>query len=111
MRLDERKPAHLVSEGAGRYRVEGEMVFVTVMDLLRAGEEAFAAEERIRLDLGGVTRFNMAGLALVVEWLRFARRESKSLVISNPPHALMALADICETDGILKPVLVGSSGD
>jgi len=111
VRLDEKKSARLVPEGAGRYRIEGEMVFATVMDLLKAGEEAFAIEERIRLDLGGVTRFNMAGLALVVEWLRFARREGKRLVISNPPHTLMALADICETNEILKPMLAESAGD
>ena len=95
----------LVGEGAGRFRVEGEVVFGTVMHLLKESRELFKGEERVRLDLAGVERINSAGLALVIEWLREAHHDARTVEISNPPEGLLAMARICEAEDLLQPVL------
>ncbi|MGA7965019.1 MAG: STAS domain-containing protein [Gammaproteobacteria bacterium] len=97
--------ARLSSEGAGRFRLEGEVNFDTVMHLLHASHDLFEVEERVRLDFSGVERINSAGLALVIEWLREVRRESRTLEISNPPEGLMAMARICDVEDLIQKLL------
>ncbi|HEX5314492.1 MAG TPA: STAS domain-containing protein [Gammaproteobacteria bacterium] len=106
MRVGRAASARLIAEGEGRFRVEGEVVFATVMKLLEDGEAAFAGSSRIEIDLGGVTRINTAGLGLVIEWLRRARHEGQTITIRRPPATLLALAQICEAQTILGPVIV-----
>ncbi len=105
MKIDPGQRARLIPEGAGRFRLEGEVGFVTVMKLLEDSKEAFQREERIRLDMGGVDRINSAGLALVLEWVREARQEQRQLILSRPPPALMAIARICEVEDVLTAAL------
>jgi len=110
MRVNPEQRARLVSEGAGRFRLEGEVGFMTVMQLLEESRRLFAGEGRVRLDLSGVDRINSAGLSLVIEWLREAQRDGREIRISKPPSALMAIARICEVEDILSPAIVGAEG-
>ncbi|MGE0371222.1 MAG: lipid asymmetry maintenance protein MlaB [Gammaproteobacteria bacterium] len=82
--------------------VSGELNFATVPALLERGAALLAAGGgRIRLDLGGVTRADSAGLALLIEWLRLARSRRASLEIVNMPAQLRAIARVSGLDGIL----------
>lgn len=99
----------MTGEGAGRFQLEGEVGFGTVMHLLIESRALFEGEERVRLDFSGVERINSAGLALVIEWLRVAQHESKKLEISNPPAELLAMARICDVENLLQPVLAHSA--
>lgn len=82
--------------------VSGELNFSTVPALLERGAALFATGgDRIRLDLGGVTRADSAGLALLVEWLRIARRRHADIEIRNMPEQLRAIARVSGLDGIL----------
>lgn len=96
--------ARFVNEGAGRFSLEGEVGFGTVMDLLRESHTLFEHEERVRLNFSGVERINSAGLALIIEWMREARHASRILQISNPPEELLAMARICDVEDLLQPV-------
>lgn len=98
--------ARLSGEGAGRFQLEGEVGFGTVMHLLNESRALFEHEERVRLDFSGVERINSAGLALVIEWLRESRHESRTLEINNPPEELLAMARICDVEDLLRPVSV-----
>jgi phospholipid transport system transporter-binding protein len=105
MRIGREIKANLLAESGCRFRIEGEVVFFTVMKLLEESRELFADCKRIELDLAGVTRINTAGLGLVIEWLRWARHEGRVFSISHPPAALLSLARICEAEDIIAPVL------
>jgi len=100
--------ARFVHEGAGRFRLEGEVAFGTVMHLLHESRHQFEHEQRVRLDFAGVERINSAGLALVIEWMREAQRDGWTLEINNPPQELLAVARICDVEDILQSVLVSS---
>ncbi len=82
--------------------VHGELNFSTVPALLERGAALLAGGEGpVRLDLGGVTRADSAGLALLIEWLRIARRRRADLEIRNMPEQLRAIARVSGLDGIL----------
>lgn len=101
--------ARFVNEGAGRFRLEGEVGFGTVMHLLHESHSLFEPEKRVRLDLAGVERINSAGLALVIEWMREAHRGGWTLEISNEPEELLAVARICDVEHLLQDVLTQPS--
>jgi phospholipid transport system transporter-binding protein len=105
VRLNEAAEARLVADGEGRFYVEGDVIFVTVMRLLAESHALFADEQRIEVDLGRVGRINTAGLALIIEWLRRSRQEGRTFLIRRPPAALTALARICEAEEIISSSL------
>ncbi|MBK9132386.1 MAG: STAS domain-containing protein [Gammaproteobacteria bacterium] len=82
--------------------VNGELNFSTVPALLERGAALLAGRAgAVRLDLGGVTRADSAGLALLIEWLRVARRNRASIEIRNMPAQLRAIARVSGLDAIL----------
>ncbi len=93
--------AQLVSVGEGRFRVTGDLGFETVKALLASSREQFASAGQIEVDLAGVTHGDSAGLALLIEWLRFAQRSGKSIRYTGIPEQLRALARISEVDELL----------
>lgn len=89
------------SAGAGRFRVHGALSFDTAGRVLETSLVAFADEKRIELDLEGVAATDSAGLALLVEWVAWAHREHRKLILRHVPNQAMALARISEVDKLL----------
>lgn len=85
-----------------RVTVSGELSFASAPVLLEQGAALLAGHGgRIRLDLGGVTRADSAGLALLIEWLRIARRRQLAIEFRNIPPQLLAIARVSGLDRIL----------
>jgi phospholipid transport system transporter-binding protein len=78
---------------ADRMRLSGVVDFVTVISLEQQGEAWLReqAPQRCRLDLGGVSRCNSAGTALLLGWLRAAGSVGKELTIENVPGTLRGM--------------------
>lgn len=93
--------AQLASVGEGRFRVTGNLGFETVKALLAAGRRQFAGPEQIEVDLSGITHSDSAGLALLIEWLKFAQSAGKSIRYTGMPEQLRALARISEVEELL----------
>lgn len=86
----------------GVYTVRGEMVFDTVSALLEQGRAMFGAGgPALRLDLREVVRADSAGLALLLEWLKAARRGGQDIVFLNVPAQMLAMANISDLDQVL----------
>jgi len=90
--------AELAVEG-GRLRLAGVLELSTVAAVLEPGRRAIdgVTGERAVLDLSAVQRSDSAGLALVVDWLRTARRRGLDLAIEGTPRQL---ADIARVSGL-----------
>jgi phospholipid transport system transporter-binding protein len=94
--------ARIETRGRGRFAVSGELSFATVPALWTQSHAAFAGDsEAIDIDLSDVRRADSAGLALLVAWMRQARRAEKTVRFSHPPQQLLALAKANR----LEPVL------
>lgn len=88
--------------GDGRVRVDGDLDFDTVPRLLGSTAGMFAQPgPRLTVDLSGVHQTMSVGLALLVEWLRVARRADKSITFINVPPQLLAMARVSGLETIL----------
>jgi phospholipid transport system transporter-binding protein len=76
----------------GSYRLEGALDFATVPSLWRESQASFATGASLEVDLGGVTRADSAGLALMLEWHRTARGSGGGVRFRNLPAQLRAIA-------------------
>ncbi len=95
-------PATLEALGNGRFKVRGPLDAETVTELLERSEEAFRGADTIELDLSGVPEGDSAGLALLIEWIRRARKQNQQLRFKNIPTQIAALARISQVDELLN---------
>jgi phospholipid transport system transporter-binding protein len=100
-------PRHTVADGAGltvdgdRALLEGVLDHRSVPALAAESDDLFAGRTALEIDLARVSSGNSAGLALLLEWLRRARRAECRLGFRNLPPSLR---DIARVSGI-EPLL------
>jgi phospholipid transport system transporter-binding protein len=87
--------------GDGRYALAGELDLRSAAAVLASGLSAFAGEGRVDVDLSRVERTDSAGLAVLIEWTRAARRAGTEIAFRALPARLSALARIGGVDQIL----------
>jgi ABC-type transporter Mla MlaB component len=88
--------------GGGRYCLEGAVTVATVTGLRSAGLRAFAhGKGAIEVDLSGVRRADSGALALLVDWLAWARTARRVLKYTALPAALLALARLSDVEDLL----------
>lgn len=93
----------IVETSPDRYAVRGALTFASAQRALTTGLAAFAASHgaQIEVDLSEVGASDSAGLAVLIEWLAWARRNARELRFASVPEALRAIARICELDALL----------
>lgn len=110
MRFHPASRASLTAVGGGRYRLSGWVGFTTVMVILEKSRDLFRqASTDITVDLADVEHISSAGLAMLIEWLRWAKHEERTLHFENVPASALAMARICEVDSLLAPALAGAN--
>jgi phospholipid transport system transporter-binding protein len=88
--------------GGGRFTLDGAVTMATVTGLRSAGLQAFArGSGAIEVDLAGVQRADSGALALMVDWLAWARTAGRALRYTSVPAALLALARLSGVDELL----------
>jgi phospholipid transport system transporter-binding protein len=92
----------LEMRGEGRFALSGVLSLATAASVLMAGERAFADATDIEVDLSGVATADSAGLAVLLEWVRWARLRGRRLRLVAMPPVLTAIADISEVEDVLQ---------
>lgn len=95
------QPFRFEDEGGGRFMLSGHLGFESAARALEESRHLFAGHKKLQLDLSGVESADSAGLALLVEWTGWAKREKRKLSFTNTPPQAIALAKISEVDEIL----------
>jgi phospholipid transport system transporter-binding protein len=93
-----------ISEPAsGRIVVTGELTFASARDARQLGVLVLESSRapRLIIDCSGVTRADSAGLAVLLDWLAWGRRKSRTVSLENLPSSLVAIARISEVDTLL----------
>ena len=93
--------ARLEASSPGHYRLAGELNFDSVPALAGRSGELFREPGEVRVSLADVTRADSAGLALLVDWLREARRRGRRIAFTHVPAQLLALARVSGVDELL----------
>lgn len=84
------------------YLISGELNMQTVPDLLQQVEPILSRSQgEVCFDLRAVTRSDSAGLALLVEWMQFARQRDRKLSFRNLPEQLRDIARISGLEDLL----------
>lgn len=86
---------------SGKFTLDGKLDFTSVNVLNESALNQFANHRRITIDLTNISYVNSAGLALLLDWKRWAALNERSLEIFNIPEKLLNIARICEVDTIL----------
>lgn len=86
-----------------RLELEGDLAFATVIEKYkRLKAQIIEAETNtIQLSLNKVAYSDSAGLALIIELLRIAKRYNKDLTIKEIPDQLQALFKFCGLKNLL----------
>jgi len=94
----------IVSTAPGRYAVRGPLTFATARRASEAGIRTFGAAPTgsLEVDLGGVTSSDSAGLAVLIEWLAWARKGGRDLRFAQLPETVRAIARISEVEALLE---------
>lgn len=94
--------AELKNLGNGQFALTGELDFDSVSKLADASFLKNVSEDKICLDLSGVTLSNSAGVALLLEWLRRARESNVALFLENIPDKMVTIADFSGVRNMLS---------
>ena len=93
----------VAESAAGHFAARGALTFATARSALAAGIAAFASsrEQTLEVDLSGVDASDSAGLAVLIEWLAWARRSGRILRFGAVPGGLRTIARISELEALL----------
>ena len=92
----------LRAAGGARYALAGEVTLATVTALRERGLRAFGADrEPIEVNLAEVQRADSGALALLVDWLAWARAAGRELRYTALPAPLLALARLSDVEDLL----------
>ncbi len=87
--------------GDGKFALHGELTFATATGALETSKELFADHARIELDMSDIEDGDSAGLALLLEWVNWARNYVREIRYINIPREIIAIAQISEVDDML----------
>lgn len=74
------------------FRVSGELTLSTAKQALAQSEMLFDNAAQLNIDLTDVTQADSAALALLIAWMRFAKRHNKKISFFNIPNQMIAIA-------------------
>jgi phospholipid transport system transporter-binding protein len=94
-------PIQFEDLGDGRFALHGELSFATATDALERSKDLFADHARIELDMSDIHDGDSAGLALLLEWVNWARNFVREIRYINIPAEIIAIAQISEVDDML----------
>ncbi len=94
--------AGLDIDASGQIQLSGELDHYSVPILWQQHREQMASLPVWEINLAKVERSNSAGLALLISWLREARRQEKPLRLLNIPEQMLQIARVSELEEILN---------
>jgi phospholipid transport system transporter-binding protein len=96
-------PVQVAVAGPGRVVVNSPLTFQTARRVCDAGIACFRsdASPMITVDCAGVSQADSAGLAVLIEWRRWAHEQRRHLRYANLPATISAIAHLSEVSQVL----------
>jgi len=93
-----------IAARSGGLQLIGVLDYLTAPKLLEYGKRLIAAEKSslIELDCSGVTHSSSVGLALLLAFMRDAKKCGKTLVIERLPEEMQQIAGVSGILGLLN---------
>ena len=90
-----------VKEQAGVLVVSGEVSFATAMSLWKQSLALLPASGPWKFDFSAVTTVDSAGLALLLQWMRLAKKQGKQLQFQKLPQQWRSIALAAGLDKVI----------
>lgn len=92
--------AHLEVTDAGM-KLSGHLTFLNLSQLKKEGIQLLNSFSHCEIDCRELIQVNSAGLALFLSWLRYAKKQGKTLVFSRASSAIKTMAALYSLDAVL----------
>ncbi len=89
---------NIINQGTGKFIVDGNLTFATIDKKTVKSQQFIASASQVTVDLAQVSNIDSAGLALIIEWLKYARLKNIQLFLDNTPDQLLKLAKLSGFD-------------
>lgn len=84
-----------------RLIVSGDLDFASVMIVWTQSLPLMQSLSELNFDLTAVSSSDSAGLALLVEWIKYAKRSKKSIQFNHIPEKLKSIISAAGVDKVL----------
>lgn len=93
----------LTEREAGHFLADGSLLFANAAEAFGKGLTLLGAakSQDLQLDCSGISSSDSAGLAVLVEWLAWARRSDRRMTLLRVPSQLQDIARISELEDLL----------
>lgn len=85
-----------------RLMVSGDLTFSTVNQLWKDSLSFLNAHQAIVIDFSEIKNSNSAGLALMIEWIKWAKEKNKVLKFTHIPANILAITKISGLEKIIS---------
>jgi phospholipid transport system transporter-binding protein len=89
---------NIIDQGAGHFIIDGDLTFSTIDKRTVKSFTFLKTAKHISIDLSRVSSTDSAGLALMIEWIKYARDHKIQLRFENIPEQLLNLARLSGFD-------------
>lgn len=93
----------IIANEPGRFIVAGDLTFSSIGKKTAKSLSFLASAKDITIDLSQVGQTDSAGLALMLEWVKYARSKRCSIVFKNVPEQLRNLARLSGLETFAVP--------
>lgn len=93
----------ITSDAEGKLILTGELSYLSVTPEIWEQSKALlqAAPASIDIDVGGITRSDSTGVALLISWVRYAKKLSKVARLLHTPEQMRAIIHVSGLENLL----------
>ncbi len=89
---------NIIAQGDGHFIIDGDLTFATINQKTIKSVAFLTTAKHITIDLGRVVSTDSAGLALMIEWIKYTRQHRTQITFKNIPDQLLNLAKLSGFD-------------
>lgn len=89
------------SNGAQRFRLQGRLTVDEVPEIYREHLDWESQGPPGTIDLSGLEATDSSAVALLLEWMSWARKAGTDIRFDHPPEALRTIAGLSQVDKLL----------
>ena len=88
----------IIDQGGGHFSIDGDLTFATIDKQTVKSLAFLTTSKHITIDLGHVSCTDSAGLALMIEWIKYTRSHRTQIAFKYIPEQLLKLAKLSGFD-------------
>jgi len=89
---------NIIDQGSGHFIVDGDLTFASIDKRTVNSLSFLKSSKEVSIDLSKVISTDSAGLALMIEWIKYCRHNRIHLIFKNIPEQLLTLAKLSGFD-------------